>query len=111
MICFWGPTLDAIRKRRDDIALGFLSVPDLPGEMGLTASQNMDACRARGFHVAAPRHTTPDLSRELVEAARADGIQTHVWTTNEPDDIAHAVSLGLDGITSDYPDRVFAALE
>lgn len=110
MICFWGPTLDAIRARRTDIALGFLSVPDLPREMGLTAAQNIDVCRTRGFHVAAPRHSTPDLTPDLVEAARSDGIQVHVWTTNEPHEIERAVGLGLDGITSDYPDRVFQAL-
>lgn len=110
MISFWGPTLDAIRSRRDDFALGLLSVPDLPGEMGLSAAQNIDACRARGFHVAAPRHSTPDLTTDLVDAARSDGIQVHVWTTNEPDEIERAVGLGLDGITSDYPDRVFGAL-
>jgi len=34
----------------------------------------------------------------------------HVWTPNEPDDIDRAVSNNLDGITSDYPDRVYAAL-
>jgi glycerophosphoryl diester phosphodiesterase len=110
MIAFWAPTLDAIRARRTDIALGFLSVPDLPGEFGLSATKNIETCRARGFHVAAPRHSTPDLNAELVRAAHSDGIQVHVWTTNEPKDIEHAVGLGLDGITSDYPDRVLAAL-
>jgi glycerophosphoryl diester phosphodiesterase len=110
MICFWAPTLDAVKDRQDGVALGFLSVPDLPGDMGLNAAQNLALCRERGYHVAAPRHSTPDLSAELVEGAHADGIQVHVWTTNEPQDIERAVGLGLDGITSDYPDRVFAAL-
>jgi glycerophosphoryl diester phosphodiesterase len=110
MICFWAPTLDAVRKRNGDIALGYLSVPDLPGGMGLSAAQNVAMCRERGFHVAAPRHSTPDLDADLVKRAHDDGIQVHVWTTNEPDDIARAVGHSLDGITSDYPDRVFAAL-
>jgi glycerophosphoryl diester phosphodiesterase len=110
MICFWAPTLDALKKHNADIALGFLSVPDLPEPMGLNAAANIETCRKRGYHVAAPRHTTPDLSSELVAIARENGVQVHVWTTNEPVDIERAVSLGLDGITSDYPDRVFAAL-
>jgi glycerophosphoryl diester phosphodiesterase len=110
MICFWAPTLDAIRAQRTDVALGLLSVPDLPGDFGQSAAQNIDACRARGFHIAAPRHSTPDLTPELIAAAHDDAIQVHVWTTNEPNDIAHAVGLALDGITSDYPDRVFEAL-
>jgi glycerophosphoryl diester phosphodiesterase len=110
MICFWAPTLDAIRRRRTDIALGLLSVADLPGEFGLSAARNVELCRERGFHIAAPRHSTPDLTGELVEAAHRSGVQTHVWTPNEPDEIDRAVSLGLDGITSDYPERVYEAL-
>ena len=110
MICFWAHTLDAIKQRNADIALGYLSVPDLPSGMGLNAEQNIAVCLERGFHVAAPRHSTPDLDAELVERAHGDGLQVHVWTTNEPPDIERAIGHGLDGITSDYPDRVFAAL-
>jgi glycerophosphoryl diester phosphodiesterase len=110
MICFWAPTLDAVKRLHGDVALGFLSVPDLPGDMGVDATRNIEACVERGFHVAAPRHSTPDLTPELVASAHDRAIQVHVWTTNEPEDIQRAVALGLDGITSDYPDRVFAAL-
>jgi glycerophosphoryl diester phosphodiesterase len=110
MICFWMPTLDAIKRRRDDIALGFLSVPDLAGDFGISAEGNLEICLSHGFHIAAPRHSTPDLTAELVQRAHDKGVQLHVWTTNEPDDVEHAVSLGIDGITSDYPDRVFQAL-
>jgi glycerophosphoryl diester phosphodiesterase len=111
VICFWHPTLDAIKKLNDKIALGYLSVPELPGgSPGLTAEQNAKVCRENGYHVSAPRHSTPDLTREHVDACRVDGIQVHVWTTNEPDEIERAVAKDLDGITSDYPERVYAAL-
>jgi glycerophosphoryl diester phosphodiesterase len=30
-----------------------------------------------------------------------------VWTVNEPRDIARMIDWGVDGIISDYPDRVF----
>ncbi len=110
VICFWAPTLDALKKLNGEIALGYLSVPDLPGGMGLTAAQNLDFCRDHGFHVSAPRHSTPDLTSEHVAAAHAYGIQVHVWTTNEPDEIEAAIAKDLDGITSDYPDRVLSAL-
>jgi len=110
MICFWAPTLDAIRRRRTDIALGLLSVADLPGEFGLSAARNVELCRERGFHIAAPRHSTPDLTDDLVKAAHDGGVQIHVWTPNEPEEIGRAVALGLDGITSDYPERVYEAL-
>ncbi|MGH2758520.1 MAG: glycerophosphodiester phosphodiesterase [Actinomycetota bacterium] len=109
-ICFWGPTLDAIKRRHDGAALGFLSVPELPAGMGMGAAENLALCRERGYHVAAPRHSTPDLTRELVGAAHEQDVQVHVWTTNEPADIARVVEIGVDGITSDYPDRVYEAL-
>lgn len=109
-ICFWAPTLTAIKPRHRDVVLGFLSVPELPGGMGLTAAENLALCREHGYHVAAPRHSTPDLTRELVEGAHAEGIQIHVWTTNDPPDIERVVNIGVDGITSDYPDRVYEAL-
>ncbi|MEX0873648.1 MAG: glycerophosphodiester phosphodiesterase [Actinomycetota bacterium] len=110
VICFWAPTLDALKKVNGEIALGYLSVPELPGGMGLTAAQNLEMCSERGFHVSAPRHSTPDLTVEHVASAHEAGIQVHVWTTNEPDEIEAAVSKDLDGITSDYPDRVLSAL-
>jgi glycerophosphoryl diester phosphodiesterase len=110
MICFWMLTLDAIKQRRDDIALGYLSVPDLAGDLGISAAGNLEICLAHGFHVAAPRHSTPDLTRELVRRAHDRGVQVHAWTPNERDEIEGAVSKDLDGITSDYPDRVYDAL-
>jgi glycerophosphoryl diester phosphodiesterase len=33
------------------------------------------------------------------------------WTVNEPDAIRHVLGLKLDGIISDYPDRVRALLK
>jgi glycerophosphoryl diester phosphodiesterase len=111
VICFWAPTLDEIKKRNDRVALGFLSTHQLPGgRAGLSAEQNANLCRQNGYHVSAPYHGTPDLTAEHVRACHDDGIQVHVWTTNEPDDIARAVDKDLDGITSDYPERVYEAL-
>jgi glycerophosphoryl diester phosphodiesterase len=111
VICFWAPTLDAIKKRNDRIALGYLTSHVLPGGMtGLSATENANICRDKGYHVSAPNHAAPDLTAEHVAACRADGVQVHVWTTNEPADIEAAVAKDLDGITSDYPERVLAAL-
>jgi len=33
-----------------------------------------------------------------------------VWTVNEPADIARMIDIGVDGIASDYPDRVLDQL-
>lgn len=42
----------------------------------------------------------------LVDAAHRDGIKVLVWTVNEPEDIDRMKSLGVDGICSNYPDRI-----
>ncbi|MEX2394249.1 MAG: glycerophosphodiester phosphodiesterase [Actinomycetota bacterium] len=111
VICFWAPTLDEIKKRNDKIALGYLTSHVLPGGMkGLSAEENANICREKGYHVSAPNHAAPDLTAEHVSRCRADGIQVHVWTTNEPDHISAAVRKDLDGITSDYPERVLTEL-
>jgi len=49
-----------------------------------------------------------DLNPETVAAARKLGLRIVCWTVNEPADIAAAIALGVDGLISDYPDRVIA---
>lgn len=57
----------------------------------------------------------PDLALvkqdpDFVGRARDHGNEVHVWTVNSPDDIAFCLDLGVTSLTTDYPDRVFAAL-
>ena len=49
-----------------------------------------------------------DLDAAKVAAARARGMKIVPWTVNEPADIERVLALGVDGIISDYPDRVIA---
>lgn len=46
------------------------------------------------------------LSPQMVAAARAGGLKINVWTVNQPEQIALVKQLGVDGIMSDYPDRL-----
>jgi glycerophosphoryl diester phosphodiesterase len=46
------------------------------------------------------------VTSELVHAAHAAGVKVNVWTVNEPTEIALCAELGVDGIMSDFPDRV-----
>lgn len=46
------------------------------------------------------------VSPELVRAARSAGLRVYVWTVNQPEAIGMMKALGVDGIMSDYPDRI-----
>jgi glycerophosphoryl diester phosphodiesterase len=51
------------------------------------------------------------LTSELVTQAHERGLTVACWTVNEPPAVHRALMLGVDAITTDYPRRVFDAIE
>jgi glycerophosphoryl diester phosphodiesterase len=49
---------------------------------------------------------TDCLTGEFVNALHREGLRVFVYTVNEPSDIAWVRSLGVDGIISDFPERI-----
>ena len=47
-----------------------------------------------------------DLTKPRVQHAHRAGLEVHTWTVNDPTDIARLSRWGVNGVTSDYPDRV-----
>jgi glycerophosphoryl diester phosphodiesterase len=47
-----------------------------------------------------------DLDPRSLAVARELGIKVVPWTVNDPADIARILEMKVDGIISDYPDRV-----
>ena len=47
-----------------------------------------------------------DVTRDAVHEARQAGLKVVVWTVNAPRDMARMIEFGVDGIISDYPDRL-----
>lgn len=54
-----------------------------------------------GLHVVTPR---------FVKGAHRQNIDVHVWTVNETADMERLIDMGVDGIITDYPDRLLAIL-
>jgi glycerophosphoryl diester phosphodiesterase len=52
------------------------------------------------------RNLTPALAAE----AKALGVSVLPWTVNDPEQMAHLVDLGVDGLITDYPDRLRTVL-
>jgi glycerophosphoryl diester phosphodiesterase len=46
------------------------------------------------------------VTEAFVSAAHEHGVQVHVWTINDPEEIGALFDLGVDGIVSDHPARV-----
>jgi len=51
------------------------------------------------------------ISAADVAAAHRTGLAVCVWTVNEPSEIESVTRLGVDGVTSDTPERVVASAE
>lgn len=46
------------------------------------------------------------LTKENTAQMQVDGLQVFAWTVNEPEDIHKIKSFNVNGIISDYPDRI-----
>ncbi len=51
------------------------------------------------------------ITRELIDFAHAADMAVHAWTINEPDEMRRLLALGVDGIITDYPERLVEVLQ
>jgi glycerophosphoryl diester phosphodiesterase len=93
-------TLKVVEREAPEIATAYL-----------TSKRYPDPARVAE---AGARIWSPDfsvLNEESVKKAKVLGLRIIPWTVNEPGDIARMLDLGVEGIISDYPDRVQAELK
>ena len=83
-----------------------------PGVSPWTAGidvDDYDGSTARAVHAAGGAVWSPffrDLRPVDLAEARRQGLKVVVWTVNDPADMAALIDLGVDGIITDYPDRL-----
>jgi glycerophosphoryl diester phosphodiesterase len=58
-----------------------------------------------------PEHRGLRLAtQEVIAAAHRNGLEVHVWTINDQAEMQEMLSLGVDGIITDYPTRLLTLL-
>lgn len=95
---FWWSALEGTRNTAPSVRRAFLFA-DSPDRATLMEI-------ARGMRLWALHPNRSYVTPELVHAAHSSGLKLQAWTVNEPREIALFGEWGVDGIMSDYPDRV-----
>ena len=89
--------LKNLRKISDDIIIGFLyNKKEWKG-----ALKKAIDLRAYSFHV-----SEKILSEELIAKAHKKGMRLFVYTINDGNEMRRVIELGVDGIFTDFPDRL-----
>ena len=88
--------LQEIRFQKDTIKLGVLTETDISLAIGFAAF-------IKAFAIHPYYHL---LTIQNVEKIKEKGLKLYTWTVNEPEDITFVKQLGVDGIITDYPERV-----
>lgn len=66
--------------------------------------------RADAFQVSEWHDQYQIVTPAFLEAAHSKNIKVHVWIINEKDDMRELLEMGVDGIITDYPDRLSEVL-
>jgi glycerophosphoryl diester phosphodiesterase len=85
-----------MRKLDEKVALGILSKASVTEAIELGK-----LLKASAIHP-----SLGIITRDNVKASHKAGFNVNVWTVNEPEDILRMREFGVDGIISDFPDRL-----
>ena len=95
---FWWAALEGAKVSGPAVRRAFLFA-DSPDRSSMMES-------ARGMRLWALHPNRAYVTPELVKAAHSAGVKINVWTVNEPREIALFGEWGVDGIVSDFPERI-----
>jgi len=94
---FYDPVLARLRTRSARARVGLLISRKFPNEWP-------DRARRLGAEALHPELAL--VTPELVRAAHGEGLAVHVYTVDAPADLERMVELGVDGIFTNYPERL-----
>ena len=100
VLSFEPATLDSLRELDASLLTGLLFDRSGPDHVALAQSVGARQLAPRGDFV------TPSL---VARARRAD-LQVATWTLNEPEHMRAVIAAGVDGVMTDYPDRLCAVV-
>ena len=73
----------------------------------LTEDDPLDAIPvAKALQAKAINPDYSSLNQNNISKIKSAGLQIYTWTVNKPEEIAYIIDLGIDGIITDYPERV-----
>ena len=88
--------LEQVHKHNQFMPIGVLTLTDIELAIGFAKF-----CKAKAIH---PYFHL--LTAENVAQMKAENLNIYPWTVNEPEDISLVKSFNVDGIISDYPERL-----
>ena len=95
---FWWPALEGAREHGSAVRRAYIYASYAEVEVLVARAL------AAGLWAIHPNQTY--VTPELVAKAHAAGLAVNAWTANDPADIAALLAAGVDGICSDFPERV-----
>jgi glycerophosphoryl diester phosphodiesterase len=101
VISFDAALLAPLRKIDPSIMIGLLVEEATPG--------SIPAALDLGARQLCPKF--PGVSPKFVEQAHRADLQVVSWTVNTAEEMRAAISAGIDGIMTDFPDRLRAVIE
>jgi glycerophosphoryl diester phosphodiesterase len=125
-------TLEVVRRTRMDRRVLFASehlppiararalAPQVPTNLtateiftfmqALSSEAPLYAATGNALQIPPEHHGLKLATPEVVAAAHRSGLEVHVWTINEQVEMGKMLSLGVDGIITDYPTRLLTLL-
>jgi len=81
-------------------------------DLGVLFQRTESAVVTRTLDLGATRLHIPgkQVSRRIIVEAHAANLKVHVYTVDDPGEIQRMMDLGVDGVFSNFPDRVMACI-